>query len=81
MPPPRNECMIVTLSDEEEFTILRKWPSLIVNDSLKLVNVVADFLKEWSYCVVLSDSLFTFTLNLVGSLTCFYHLLYVLDDE
>ena len=81
MPPPRNECMIVTLSDEEKLTILRKWPSLIVNDSLKLVNVVADFLEERSHCVVVSDCLLALALNLVSCLACFNHLLYVLDDE
>ena len=58
----------MSLSDEQEFAILRQSPELVGNDKFELVYLITYLLHLRSYGVVIGNSLLVLVLNLVGYL-------------
>ena len=69
-----------TLSQEEQLSVLRQDPDLIVHDELQLVDVAADLLDHRCHVVVVGDGSIPLALDLVGLLPLVRHLLHLLVD-
>ena len=64
----------IALLHEENFTIFRQSPNLIVNNLFKFVNLYANTVKVYRHGVVIEYRLLARILNNICSLTALYHL-------